>query len=368
MHEPLVSVVMSVFNGARFLRESIQSILNQSFRSFEFIIVNDGSTDDSAIILEEFAKVDPRIRLFAQPNLGLVRSLNRGCALASGRYIARMDADDVALPGRLEAQTEFLEKYLTVGVVGGQVEYIDASGKSLRQAAMVVANARIMASLERGHCVIVHPTVLMRRDVFERVGGYRQSVVDAEDYDLWLRISDAHQLANLDQVVLKYRRHGGQISIKRFRQQAISNLAARLASGLRRRGLTDPLDLIDIVTEQWLTDMGISVAAQRADIARAYLTSAGNLSDSGSDAEALELLVCMHSDTPIPELPSNLVCDRHLLLARLMWKSGFRAKGVLELARAIGAHPAVLARPLKPFIRPTNLRSGSAKSDRGIGG
>src|ERR1700722_7292029 len=126
---PQISVVMSVFNGERFLCQAIDSILAQSFRDFEFIIIDDGSVDSTATILRRYKKEDQRVCIYVQSNLGLVESLNRGCALARGKYIARMDADDVALPGRLLRQFEFLEANSEIGIVGGAVQFIDAENK-----------------------------------------------------------------------------------------------------------------------------------------------------------------------------------------------------------------------------------------------
>jgi hypothetical protein len=130
MTNPTVSVVMSVFNGEPYLHEALESILNQTFRDFEFIIINDGSTDGSATVLESYRKSDSRLRVYHQENRGVGESLNRGCGLAQGKYIARMDADDIATSGRLMRQVEFMEGHPEVDVVGGAVEFIDATGKS----------------------------------------------------------------------------------------------------------------------------------------------------------------------------------------------------------------------------------------------
>ena len=131
MSSPIVSVVMSVLNGERFLREAVESILDQSLREFEFIIINDGSTDFSGSILDSYQHKDPRLRVVHQENMGLVESLNRGCGLARGKYIARMDADDIAIQDRLRWQADFMETHPEVGVVGGAVEVIDTTGRSL---------------------------------------------------------------------------------------------------------------------------------------------------------------------------------------------------------------------------------------------
>src|SRR5579872_4675255 len=209
---PSISVVMSVFNGERFLRDAIESILNQSFCDFEFIIIDDGSTESIGSILDWYQKSDPRIRVYHQENRGLIESLNRACGLARGKYIARMDADDIATPDRLGRQLQYMEAHPGVAVLGGAVEIIDANGKLRGNAAPPTGDDAIRSNLQNGNTVFYHPTVMMRKEVFLAVGGYREVVVDAEDFDLWTRIADKHKLANLAQVVLKYRRHPHQVS------------------------------------------------------------------------------------------------------------------------------------------------------------
>src|SRR5262249_39912793 len=129
MSSPAVSVVMSVFNGERYLDEAIGSILSQTFRDFEFIVIDDGSTDSTPQIFAGYPKTDPRTVVHRQAHQGIIAALNAGCSLARGGYIARMDADDVALPERLQRQVEYLESCPKVGVVGSSINIIDADGK-----------------------------------------------------------------------------------------------------------------------------------------------------------------------------------------------------------------------------------------------
>ena len=131
MTSPMVSIVMSVFNGERFLHEAVESMLDQSFREFEFIILDDGSTDRSASILNSYQNRDGRVKVHHQEHGGLIESLNHACSLAQGKYIARMDADDVAAKDRLRMQVDFMEVHSEIGVLGGGVEWIDATGRSL---------------------------------------------------------------------------------------------------------------------------------------------------------------------------------------------------------------------------------------------
>jgi glycosyltransferase involved in cell wall biosynthesis len=204
MTTPTVSVVMSVFNGERYLAEAVESILGQNFHDFEFIVINDGSTDRTSVILESYLKIDPRLRVHHQEHKGLVESLNFGCALARGKYVARTDADDIAIEDRLMRQVDFMEKHPDIGVLGGAVQVIDSTGKALETSVNPAEDKDIKLALLRGHCPFWHPSVLMRTDVFVSTGGYRKIVSGAEDHDLWLRIADHYRLANLETVVLKY--------------------------------------------------------------------------------------------------------------------------------------------------------------------
>ena len=131
MKAPLVSVVMSVFNGQAFLRDAIDSILNQTMGDFEFLIIDDGSKDDTGTILSNYADRDPRVRIIQQESRGRAQSLNIGINSAQGQYIARMDADDIALPNRIIRQIDYLEKHDNVGVLGGGYELIDTGGQVL---------------------------------------------------------------------------------------------------------------------------------------------------------------------------------------------------------------------------------------------
>jgi len=226
---------MSVYNGETFLREAVESILNQTFREFEFIIVNDGSTDGSVAMLDSYQINDKRLKVYHQENKGLIESLNRGCVLARGKYIARMDADDIALRDRLTRQIDFMETHLEVGVVGSAIETINTLGDTVSREYYPVTDQEIKLFLRRGTCSLVHPTVLIRKNVFDASGGYRKVVVDAEDFDLWLRIADFGKFANIKMPLLKYRRHLGQVSVRKFRQQVLSNIAASVSSNIKCR-------------------------------------------------------------------------------------------------------------------------------------
>jgi len=207
---------MPVFNGAPFLREALKSILNQGVIDFEFIIINDGSTDDSEKIISEYERRDHRIRFINnEQNSGLIEVLNEGLSVARGKYVARMDADDVSLPNRFAAQSQFLDNHPEIGVVGSNVHFIDSSGRRISN---FVNNPRLPQTPNQikwslcFSCCLMHPTIMARRELLIKAGGYNKIAKHAEDYDLWVRMSDTTDFYNLPQKLLLLRRHKTNIT------------------------------------------------------------------------------------------------------------------------------------------------------------
>jgi glycosyltransferase involved in cell wall biosynthesis len=212
-----VSVVMSVFNGERHLRESIESILRQSFEDFEFLIINDGSTDGSRDILAEYQRQDRRIRLIDQENRGLTLSLIRGCAEARGRYIARQDAGDVSLPQRLAKQVSYLEDHAEISLLSCWTRFLGPEDEELycvvRRETPEEATSRLRClDARRLQGVTHHGSTMFRRADYERVGGYRSQFRVAQDLDLWLRLTDSGRLAFLPEVLYLARFDADSIS------------------------------------------------------------------------------------------------------------------------------------------------------------
>jgi glycosyltransferase involved in cell wall biosynthesis len=353
--EPLVSVVMSVFNCEPFLTESVSSVLDQSLTDLEMIIINDGSTDGSGRILDVFKNKDSRVTVYHQENRGLIASLNRGCALARGKYIARMDADDAAVKERLQVQIEFMENHPEVAVLGGAIEWMDTTGKPLLRCFHPFTDREIKAALNRGDCPFSHPTVVMRKKVLAAVKGYRATMVDAEDYDLWLRIADRWQLANLETVVLKYRVHPNQVSVRKCRQQALSNLAARIAASYRRKGQADPFDSGIDISATTLARFGVSESKQQTTVVRGSLSSIRSMCEAGeyaaANAEINEVL--RTSDLRLIDGPE--IADLRLLAARVQWHRKEVARSILSVGQAVLARPKILGRPIKPLLRKAGL-------------
>ncbi len=210
MGRPLVSVVMAVYNGGRYLREAVASVLEQTFRDFEFIIVDDGSRDDTAAQIRSFG--DPRIRLVAHAeNRGLTAALRTAVRAANGAFIARMDADDRSLPGRFETQLAFLERHPSLLLLGTFGRWLDASGAALEEIPMPTAAMGIRALLLKGNCFI-HGSVMFRREAVARVGNYSSDYPYAQDYELWLRIASVGQVDNVPEALYGLRTHDASIS------------------------------------------------------------------------------------------------------------------------------------------------------------
>jgi glycosyltransferase involved in cell wall biosynthesis len=234
--KPTISVMMPVYNAKRYVAEAIESILGQTFRDFEFLIIDDGSTDGSLEIIKRYAARDVRIRLWSGPNVGYAPRLNEMLALARGDLVARMDADDVSFPDRFARQLEFLRDHLDVDVVGGARENIDSKGHFLCVNREVEDHNDIQSQLLNGICPISHPSVVMRRNAVLAVGGYRPEMMPSEDADLWMRMGERGRLANLADVVVRYRVHDASVSSLRHGEQC-QILQAAANEACDRRGI-----------------------------------------------------------------------------------------------------------------------------------
>ena len=230
---PLVSIVMAVRNGRHYLEQAVGSMLQQSYSKFEFIVVNDGSTDRSGETLDRLARLDARIRVVHQPQLGLVHSLNLGVRLSRGSLIARMDADDIAVAERLEMQVDHLNAHPACVGVGGALLLIDADDRPIGVQAWATEPSVIQAQLNHGCGGIAHPAALLRTSAVRKVGAYRSEYQWVEDLDLWLRLSECGELHNLSNVVLAYRMHARSVCSnrqqlqRRLREQLMYEYAAR---------------------------------------------------------------------------------------------------------------------------------------------
>lgn len=234
---PTVSIVMACHNGMPYLPDALESICSQSFSDWELIVVNDGSTDDSRRCLEKFARRDPRIQIIDQANQGQHVAADRGIRLARGEFIARMDADDVCQPNRLELQVRYLRQHPEVGLVGGQICRLGAQSRGLKSH-LPTDHPTIRGMLQRNHHAMCNPTVMFRKSLYERIGGYWPHNI-AEDWDLFLRIGEIAELANLPDVLLHYRFHTSSINGRRIVQAQLYNEFAAALSLLREQGMPE---------------------------------------------------------------------------------------------------------------------------------
>lgn len=243
MSAPLISVLMPVFNADRYVAEAVESILAQTLGDFEFIVIDDGSTDRSPDILSQFAGRDRRIRLLSQANRGHSVAMNMGLGLCRGEFIARMDADDISLPKRFERQMSFLRQHDECVLVGCGLLRIDADGDALCEEILPESHEQIEARLLAGQGAICHPATMIRRSAMVAVGGYREAFHGAEDHDLWLRLGEVGRLANLSEVLFLSRIHQHNYAyVHESRSRRAS--ASAIVEACQRRGLP-PRESID---------------------------------------------------------------------------------------------------------------------------
>lgn len=227
--QPKVSVLMCVYNDEQFVSQAIESVLAQTYQDFEFVIVDDGSSDGTAEILAKHARREPRIRVLSQANRGTTAAANFGLSQCRGVYVARLDSDDISLPHRLEVEVNFLDRHPDIALVGGGTEIIDVQGR-------VVGVRNIRASWPkralRHRCIYQQSDVMFRRELVLTLGGYREKFYNAQDYDLWLRISEVAGVAKLMDILGQWRLNEGGYTLARAEEQArectlIQRFAAR---------------------------------------------------------------------------------------------------------------------------------------------
>ncbi len=247
-HKPLITVLFPVYNAGVYLREAMESILNQTFRDFELMCINDGSKDKSVEIIQSFS--DPRIRLINnEHNIGLIATLNKGVSLARGKYIARMDQDDIAYPNRLSIQLALLEKHPEAALVCSPVELMNADGQPGGTWAADARNRtpeQIYNTLTKANCV-AHPTVLARKEVFEKIP-YSPRQVGAEDWDLWMRIVSAGwKIYKTEETLLRYRIHATSVTALHRKQMSDD----RKVIGVKKRFLSGQIGKLHMGIFEW---------------------------------------------------------------------------------------------------------------------
>jgi hypothetical protein len=311
---------MPVRDGERFVVEAVESVLAQTERDLELIVVDDGSSDSTPRLLAEIT--NPRVRVLTQEPRGLAPALNAGCAVATAAVIARMDADDVALPDRLERQLAYLDANPDVALVAGGIVLIDERGREFDREPGRATLA--------GRNDIVHGTVAMRTSAFRELGGYRLD--QAEDYDLWLRFQERYGVAAIEEPVIRYRFHPGQFSVTKLERQALGALCVQAAARDRRAGRPDPLDGVDQLDAAVAERLGVA----REEVDRAVVSDAlywaATLSRVGRESEASALL---DTAAAVPGAPARRTLARRAQL--LLLKRAVRHGRVQESARRLAA-------------------------------
>lgn len=301
----LVSVIMPMHNAERYLRAAIESIQRQTYPEWELLCLDDGSTDGSANIADSFAKSDPRIRCLRFEKRGIVSTMNDGVALSEGQWIARMDADDLSKPDRFRVQVDFLNSRPEIAVVGTGCEIIDRDGTIQKEKRYCCNPEDIRRELLERNC-LCHPTVMMRRKALSDFRGpYRPAFLFAEDYDLWLRMSRHHEIANLPLPLLQYRVDASRISPDRVIAETLSCAAARLESQTVHNASTTSGDSEHAIDRSALVDAGLSCHQVDSLLRRSLLSAARRARRGGLHSKSWELIdrakQFLHEDTPLSE-------------------------------------------------------------------
>jgi glycosyltransferase involved in cell wall biosynthesis len=240
---PVISVLLPAYNAQQYIQSAVQSILDQTFRDFEFIITNDGSTDQTLSILQSLAKKDARIKLISRPNTGYVVALNQGIAMAQGEFVARMDADDISLPTRFEEQLAYLRSNPDCVMVGTNVSQMDQGGALIGPMPDIVyGHERLNYALLRRGWPIVHPSMMARTSAIKSIGGYVPELCPNEDHDLFLKLAEVGRIENLPHILLHYRKHAASISSKDPDRNA-KLVSKIILDACRRRGIPVPVEV-----------------------------------------------------------------------------------------------------------------------------
>jgi glycosyltransferase involved in cell wall biosynthesis len=257
--DPEVSVLMSCFNGSRWLHQAIDSVLAQSFTSFELILINDGSIDDTWEIIESYRNIDSRVVAINKNNTGLADSLNFGISIAKGKWIARLDQDDLCESTRLEEQVGFMLKNLNVVLLGSGFIEFEENNKVIKKHTYPSYHKQLVRNLERSKKFFPHSSAFYKVEVVKQLGGYNKRIHRAEDRCLWLELATKGNIACLPKPLVKIRKHADQMSLdENGRRQFCDSTSVEVCYFLRKKGFEDPSNDIDynkwVLFHKWIEE------------------------------------------------------------------------------------------------------------------
>ncbi len=233
---PLVSVLITVYNDEKHIGTAVESILNQSFQDFEIVVVDDGSTDNTPMVLQKYSEADNRIKIFSQANSGTTKAANNGLSKSVGKYIARLDSDDYSYSHRLKYEVDFLEKNPNIALIGGGVHIIDVEGRIIGSRNINIKHPKNVLA---HRCIFQQSDVMFRKEAIMKLGGYREKFKNAQDYDLWLRISEKYEIVKVNEIFGVWRLNAGGYTLSRtFEQKAEIEIIKKMAQK-RLRGIDD---------------------------------------------------------------------------------------------------------------------------------
>jgi glycosyltransferase involved in cell wall biosynthesis len=290
-----VSVVIPVHNGEKYLAQAIESVLAQTYRDFELLIVDDGSTDGSRAVMDRYARCDDRIRVLSQANRGVSVAGNLGFEKARGEWVARLDADDIFLPDKLQSQIAFIRRHPDVRILGTLGYFINRTGRviGLVNSDGPFTRAEFDRMAGRGEPVFfVHSSTMMHRETVLAVGGYREQFVQAEDVDLWLRMAEkGHLLLKMPEPLLLYRLHGESLTMKRNAEQKRCHRWVMACAEARRKGREEPL-LADFLRAEKCRPWPVRLHASRQESGERFYQKAA-LHYAGGNYPALAACLCL---------------------------------------------------------------------------
>jgi len=334
---PVVSVVMPVRNGERWLPEAIASIRAQTLTDYELIAVDDGSSDETPGLLARAAQQDARIRVIRLAPAGLVTALNNGIAASQGRYIARLDADDRACSGRLQRQADFLSAHPETGLLGSWADIIDERGEVTGRLQPPTSSPALVSMLVRQN-PFVHSSIMVPKAVLQRVGGYRPAFAAAEDYDLWLRIAETATIANLPEYLVQYRRHGGGVTDRSRLRALFSVRLAQQAALVRRAGQDDTVSSWDKPPDWRDPEFGrLKPYGKMAALFR-FLDLATDRNATEAEQDSLDVAVLTDNETPLSHAERRMAQVALLDLIRRRGRLRASSRAAL-IWRFIRLHP-----------------------------